>query len=99
MRELNKDEASWIEQALKEESDLKSQDITQYLEQIKSLKVVEECDCGDRECKSVRFQHYRPGYSYGLADASINRGTNKEFLAIVFVDRQTRLITEIETVK
>ena len=98
MRELNEDEVSWIEQALREEPDLQGKDITQYLEQIKSLKVAEQCDCGDAECKSVRFQHYRPGYSYGFADASINKGTNQEFLAIVFIDRETRLITEIKTV-
>ncbi len=98
MRPLTSEEKAWVERALREEPDLQGQDITKFLSQIDSLRVNEACDCGDPQCRSVRFQHYRPGFSYGLADAIMNKGTAQEFLVMLFADHETGLLTEIEVI-
>jgi hypothetical protein len=96
MRSLTSEEKLWVQRALQEEPDLQGQDITNFLSQVDSLKVQGRCPCDDPQCRSVRFQHYRPGFSYGLADAVINKGTANEFRVILFADHETGLLTEIE---
>lgn len=71
MGRLNKDEISWIKQALVQEPSLQG--------------------------KSVRFQHYRPGHSYGFANAVIKKG-DSTFLVKIFIDKETNLTSEMEAI-
>jgi len=65
-----------------------------FLKQLDSLLVVDECRCGDPNCHTVRFQHYRPGRSHALVHTETDDGRQ----LIVFADEETRLLTELEVI-
>lgn len=57
-RELTEIERHWVEDALTQEQTLSTEDRETYKLQIPNLRVIEECNCGDADCGSVKFSHY-----------------------------------------
>lgn len=98
-RELTAIERYWIEEALIQEPTLSTEDREKYKLQIPSLRVIEKCDCGDSDCGSIRFSHYVPGTSHGFADAVINQGSPEEMRVVIFINCESLLLSELETIK
>lgn len=65
-----------------------------YLAQIENLMVVARCGCGDPNCHTVDFQHYRPGRSVALAHTNTDDGRE----LIVFEDEETGHLTQLEVI-
>ena len=97
-RPINEREKEWIRSVLEQESRNSGLHPEPYLSQIDDLIVVEECDCGDPGCFSVRFSGYEPGHSFGLADGTVQLENGKSVMVIVFIHGDTRRISEIETI-
>ena len=98
-RELTATERYWIEEALIQEPTLSAEDRGKYKLQIPKLRVVEECDCGDPTCGSIKFSHYVRGLSYGFADAVIDQGSPEEMRVAIFINHESDKLSEIETIK
>ncbi len=96
-RKLTHQEVEWIQIALSDQHKEFGLDINDYLSQISSLRVIEECDCGDPTCHSVRFQNYEAGNSHGFADGTAKDKDNKAFMVTLFVNSATNMISELET--
>ena len=97
-RSINKTENEWIRSALEQEKRSSGLNIEQYISQVYQLKVIEECDCDDPFCFSVKFSNYEPGASRSIANATVNLNDGKSILVIVYVHAETSKICEIETI-
>ncbi|MBO9489863.1 hypothetical protein J7384_05765 [Endozoicomonas sp. G2_1] len=98
-RVLSVFEQELVKEAIFQEPDLSDLEKTKYLEQSKKLCVIEECDCGDPYCYSVKYSGYEVGTSLGFADGILFRGTDKEMRVILFLNSRTGEISELETAK
>ena len=98
-RELSAKERYFVLEALRQEPDLSDAKRLHFLSQVDSLRVIEECDCGDPSCYSVRFSNSEIGYSLGFADGIVYEGTKEEMRIILFLHSESELISEMETVK
>jgi len=65
-----------------------------YLTQIDGLVVTSRCECGDPGCHTVHFQHYRKGKSVALVHTTTGDGRQ----LIVFIDGETRMLSELEVI-
>ena len=99
-RNLTIKEKWWIEEALNQEPELSEIEKARYkLQLTEELKVIEECDCGDPDCGSVRLSGYVEAHSVGIADGIINKGSSEEFRVTLFINKVSRRLSEIETIK
>ncbi|MEM9446892.1 MAG: hypothetical protein AAGA18_16245 [Verrucomicrobiota bacterium] len=98
-RELTVQEKWWVEEALNQEPELNELEKSAYKLQLKDLKVIEECDCGDPLCGSVKFSNYVQGHSVAIADGVIQKDSSEEFLVILFIDKRSDRLSELEIVK
>lgn len=73
-------------------------DNKKYLRQIDDLRVVKKCSCGEKNCHTVNFQHYRDGYHGGHSVALAESTTDDGRMLIVFADRKTGKLTELELI-
>jgi hypothetical protein len=65
-----------------------------YLAQVDELVVVDQCKCGQPGCRTVSFQHYRPGRAVALVHTETEDGR----VLIVGVDEETDGLAELEVV-
>ena len=98
-RELTATEKWWVEEALNQEPEVSDLEKATYKLQLENLKVIEECDCGDPNCGSVKFSDYVQGHSVAIADAIIHKHSSEEFLVILFINEVSDRFSELETVK
>ena len=65
-----------------------------FFDQIDDLRAIYKCKCGDKNCHTVHFQHYRRGRS----DAIITYYTKDGRMLIIFVDEETGKLSELEII-
>lgn len=57
-----------------------------FLEQINNLRVIYKCKCGDKNCHTIHFQHFRKGKSVAI----VNYYTEDDRMLIIFIDEESR---------
>ena len=65
-----------------------------FFNQIDDLRVVYKCKCGDKNCHTVHFQHYCRGKSVAIISYYTKDGRR----LIIFVNEQTRKLSELEII-
>jgi len=66
-----------------------------FLQQIDGLKVVSKCDCGDKNCYTVMFQHYRPGKKISTI---VSYFTEDHRMLNIDVDEETGKLVQLEII-
>lgn len=99
IRELTETEKYWVQKALSQEPKLSDTQKAEYKLQLEYLKVIEEYDCGDPSCGSVRFSNHVEGHSVAIADGIIHEHSSEEFLVILFIENNSNGLSELDTVK
>ena len=70
-RELTEQEIDWLKQGLKT---LKPNEYENYVKQIRGLRAVYKCDCGEPDCHTIHFQHFEKAKSVSLVMSSTDDG-------------------------
>jgi hypothetical protein len=86
------DQGCWLDSETGEE--LSPIDIQALLDQIDRLRVTYECDCGQSNCRTIAFQHYRPGKTRVIVDSATDDGR----MLLIDADGETRLLTGLEII-
>jgi hypothetical protein len=70
-------------------------DNDEFINQLDSLIIIGKCQCGDPECHTVQFQHYRAGYSIKLVEMILEDGR----IMRIFINRELGLVSGLEIIR
>jgi hypothetical protein len=65
-----------------------------FLDQIETLRVVYECECGQSNCHTVHFQHFEKGKSVAIVSSS----TDDKRMLIILINEDTGCLSELEII-
>ncbi len=90
-RRLTQQEIDWLILGLKT---LDSDECQNYVEQIKDLRVVYKCSCGEPNCHTVHFQYFERAKSVSLVNSSTVDGR----WLIIFKNEDSERLAELEII-